>query len=304
MAHSGRLIGVGSTSVLLALVGWGLMRWGVYGWTLFASIPFVLGALGGALGNWGGYWGAAKRGMAANILASLLLLAFAWEGAICIAMALPLALLCGALGGMAAHRVIEASRVAGRATAALMLPLGLAIFGYDVTARPPVFKVTTTLVVDAPAEWVWQNVISFRDLPEPDEWFFRTGLAYPKRARLEGAGVGAVRYCEFSTGPFVEPIEVWDEPKRLSFRVTSNPAPMREWSPYSELKATHLDGYMVSKRGEFRLIPLAGNRTRLEGATWYQHGLWPTVYWRLWSDAIIHRIHLRVLSHIKKLSES
>ena len=39
--------------------------------------------------------------------------------------------------------------------------------------------------------------------------------------------------------------------------------------------------------------------TRLEGTTWYQHGLWPSQYWRLWSDAIIHKIHLRVLRHIR-----
>lgn len=26
-------------------------------------------------------------------------------------------------------------------------------------------------------------------------------------------------------------------------------------------------------------------------------------YWKLWSDHIIHRIHLRVLSHVKNLSE-
>ena len=32
--------------------------------------------------------------------------------------------------------------------------------------------------------------------------------------------------------------------------------------------------------------------------------MWPAFYWRLWSDAIIHRIHLRVLNHIKELAEA
>lgn len=31
--------------------------------------------------------------------------------------------------------------------------------------------------------------------------------------------------------------------------------------------------------------------------------MWPAEYWQLWSDAIIHRIHLRVLTHIKRLAE-
>ncbi|MCC6587809.1 MAG: SRPBCC family protein [Bryobacterales bacterium] len=298
-----RLTAVGIAAGVLGLSGWALMTRGIYGWTLFASIPFVLGGLGGALSKAGGYRGAAKRGALANCLAAACLLVFAFEGLICIGMALPLAALCGAAGGVVAHRLLNV-QVSRGATAAVMLPLGFATLGYDFTARPPTFAVTTSVEVAAPAQTVWRNVISFGDLPQPEEWYFRTGLAYPLRARLEGTGAGAVRYCEFSTGPFVEPIDVWEEPRRLSFRVTSNPQPMREWSPYGALTATHLDGYMISKRGEFRLIPLDGNRTRLVGTTWYQHGLWPTEYWRLWSDAIIHRIHLRVLRHIKKLSES
>ena len=31
--------------------------------------------------------------------------------------------------------------------------------------------------------------------------------------------------------------------------------------------------------------------------------LWPSDYWRVWSDHIIHTIHLRVLNHVKQLSE-
>ena len=37
---------------------------------------------------------------------------------------------------------------------------------------------------------------------------------------------------------------------------------------------------------------------------WYRHHMWPAMYGRLWSDSIIHRIHLRVLNHVKGLSES
>jgi len=31
----------------------------------------------------------------------------------------------------------------------------------------------------------------------------------PIRAEIFGSGPGAIRHCTFSTGPFVEPIEVW-----------------------------------------------------------------------------------------------
>ena len=157
--------------------------------------------------------------------------------------------------------------------------------------------------VEAPPETVWKNVVSFAQLPPPDEWLFRAGIAYPIRAEIEGTGVGAERHCVFSTGSFVEPIEVWEEPILLKFSVTSNPAPMEEWTIYDEVHPPHLDSFLVSQGGQFKLTVLAGNRTRLEGTTWYRHNLWPAEYWRRWSDHIIHSIHLRVLRHIKSQSE-
>ena len=45
-------------------------------------------------------------------------------------------------------------------------------------------------------------------------------------------------------------------------------------------------------------------RTRVESTIWYQHGLYPAAYWRLWTDATVHRIHSRVLAHIRNLSEN
>jgi hypothetical protein len=123
------------------------------------------------------------------------------------------------------------------------------------------------------------------------------------RAEIFGQGVGSVRHCTFSTGPFVEPITTWDEPWLLKFAVTQNPAPLQEWTPYQHVHPPHLDGYLESQAGQFRLVPLDEGRTRLEGTTWYYHRLWPARYWQLWSDVIIHQIHLRVLNHVKQLSE-
>ena len=70
------------------------------------------------------------------------------------------------------------------------------------------------------------------------------------------------------------------------------------------LHPSHLHGYLVSKKGRFVLTELPNGHTLVEGTSWYQHGLEPGPYWRWWSDAIVHRIHQRVLSHIKHLSEA
>ncbi|HWZ31407.1 MAG TPA: SRPBCC family protein [Bryobacteraceae bacterium] len=292
---------IGVLGVAILIISAGLLHKGVYGLTLFVLIPVLIGAVAPAWANSKTAWSAAGVGILANLVASLFLLALGAEGLICVVMAWPLVLPLGALGGAlsywAQHRALQTQ------AGAMLLILPIGSLGWDFNARPPVFEVRSSIEIDAPPEQVWKHVVTFSELEEPHEWFFQAGLAYPKRARIEGTGPGAIRYCEFSTGPFVEPIEVWDEPQLLRFRVTENPAPMHEWSPYAQVLPKHLHGYLVSKQGQFRLTPLSNNRTLLEGTTWYQHGLWPAHYWRWWSDAIIHRIHMRVLSHIRALSE-
>jgi hypothetical protein len=133
---------------------------------------------------------------------------------------------------------------------------------------------------------------------------FRAGIAYPMRAEIRGEGVGAVRYCVFSTGAFVEPITRWEPERRLSFDVAAQPRPLQEWSPYANVAPPHLDGYFRSRRGEFRLVALPDGRTRLEGSTWYEMRLEPAAYWVLFGDAFISRIHRRVLVHIATNAES
>ena len=216
-------------------------------------------------------------------------------------MAAPLAIPPAFLGAFLTHLSLKHARA--RRGGVIVSALVLAPAMTFLPAAAPTLPVESHLEIAAPPQVVWKNVIQFPDLPEPTEWFFRAGLAYPKRARIDGRGPGAIRYCEFSTGPFVEPIRIWDEPHLLRFSVTSNPEPMREISPYN-IHPAHLNGYFNSRQGQFLLTPLPGGRTLLSGTTWYQQKLWPQMYWRTWSDSIVHRIHLRVLNHIKDLSEA
>ena len=186
---------------------------------------------------------------------------------------------------------------------AIMLPIiGTTDAAFE--PEPRVFEMTSEIVVDAPPSEVWPNVIGFSELPEPSDWLLKTGIACPVRARIEGEGVGAVRYCEFTTGPFVEPVTVWDPPHRLGFNVVEQPQPLAEWSPYDEVYSPHLNDTMLSQRGQFELIETDSGGTLLRGTTWYTLDLAPSSYWRLWSDMVVHRIHMRVLAHVKQLSES
>jgi hypothetical protein len=190
-------------------------------------------------------------------------------------------------------------------TMLLLFALFPLLTGAELLYRPtPLYEVATSIEIDASPDEVWRHVISFPPLPEPTAWYFRLGIACPQEATIEGSGVGAVRHCIFSTGSFVEPITAWEPGRRLSFDVTEQPSPMTELSPYRHVHPPHLDGYLRSKRGEFRLVALPGGRTRLEGSTWYELEMYPQDYWTLWSDACIKRIHMRVLEHIKQVTEA
>lgn len=295
--------------LVFALIG--TMVIGSYGWSLFVALPFCLGLFSVLLHSYH-----EPRSLVACLQVSVLpvvilggaLVGIAVEGLVCIAMAAPLALVLAVVGGMLGYSI--QSRHWGRNNASAMMSLVLAVlpasFGFEFASppKPPMFAVRSAVEIKASPERVWQLVVAFAEIPPPREMLFRAGIAYPIRAEIVGRGPGAVRHCVFSTGPFVEPIEVWDEPRLLKFGVTANPAPLNELSPYGHISPAHLHGYFVSRQGQFALTPLPNGNTLLEGTTWYEDALWPAGYWRLWSDHIIHRIHMRVLEHIKNTAES
>jgi uncharacterized membrane protein YhaH (DUF805 family) len=299
------------TTILgLIFVGMGTVVLQAYGWGLFVALPFCLGMFSVLLHSYH-----EPRDLRTCLGVALLpigilgavLLFVAMEGVICLLMAAPFAIVLSAIGGMIGYTIQERHWGAKQRPAMLSIVLLLvpASFGIEHAAalQPPVFLVRTAIEVNAPPEKVWNQVVAFAEIPPPTELLFRAGIAYPIRAEITGHGVGAVRHCIFSTGPFAEPIEVWDEPRLLKFGVTANPAPLNELSPYGNIQPPHLHGYFVSKQGQFLLTALPGGRTRLEGTTWYQHTMWPAAYWHLWSDYIIHKIHLRVLEHIRTEAE-
>jgi uncharacterized membrane protein YhaH (DUF805 family) len=283
---------------------------GNYGWGLFVGLPFALGLTSVLIYSYHGPRGLGSSlavSMLSVIVSGLALLAFAIEGAVCLMMAAPIGFVIAVFGGFIGYLIANKGSLRSEApilycVLAVASP-GLIALEHAGTGEPQLIEVRSAIEVNAPPDQVWPHVISFSKLPPPTELLFRTGIAYPVKAELEGQGPGAVRRCIFSTGVFVEPIQVWEAPHLLRFGVIEQAPPMHEISPYGRIRPPHLNNYLTSQAGQFLLTPLPDGRTRLEGTTWYRNYFWPAAYWRLWSDAIIHRIHLRVLNHIKQISE-
>ncbi|MBM75432.1 MAG: hypothetical protein CMK59_08515 [Proteobacteria bacterium] len=298
------LLGVFSGAILAVVVTFFCVYvFKSYGFTLFIGTPFVMGFVSSAFLN-KKHFHSLTRTLMVSVVTCVtgggLLLLFAVEGVLCLAMLAPFALILSLMGAVLARGFLQNSMPPAAILALVCMPL-LAIS--EPRFEPDLREVATTIEINAPPEHVWEHVVSFSELPQPSRWFFNLGVAYPIRARIEGSGVGAVRYCEFSTGPFVEPITHWEEAKRLAFSVRSQPPTMQEWSPYQKVEAPHLTESLVSRRGEFRLVRLNNGGTRLEGSTWYTLDMAPSFYWTLWSDWLISSIHTRVLQHIKSEAE-
>ena len=299
------LLGVAAAlGITLLTVGVGIYLKRSYSTGLFLGVPFTIGYISSYIYN-----RRVPRGVGESLLVALAsvaiaggaLILFALEGMVCTAMALPLAVAVawpGALvGRLVAQRAVEPGAGAG---VVLLVPLFVAA---EPRPAPPSHEVVTVVEIAAPPEVVWRHVVTFPDLPPPTEFLFRAGVAAPTRARIVGAGVGAVRYCDFTTGSFVEPVTAWEENRLLAFDITAQAPPLTEWSPYREVNPPHLDGYFRATHGEFRLTPLPGGRTRLEGRTAYVVDMFPQRYWTLPAGRIVAAIHERVLRHIAALAE-
>ncbi|MEO8908964.1 MAG: DUF805 domain-containing protein [Gemmatimonadaceae bacterium] len=293
----------GLLAILVSVVGFRN-----YGGPLFLGTPFVQGLVCGWAFNRERV--RSTRETIAVVWISLLLVGgvvflFAMEGIVCLLMALPIAAVLGIMGAIVGRSIAlrGSGTMAGAAAVLFVVPTG-ALVEKATDSTAPTYEVVTSVDVSASPNIVWPKVIQFSEITSPLPWIFRTGIAYPERATIVGEGPGAIRRCEFSTGAFVEPITIWDAPRRLAFDVVEQPPPLKELSIYSRVYAPHINGYFRSQRGEFRLVPLAGGGTRLEGHTWYSVAVYPQGYWRGISEILLHEIHRRVLDEVKREAEA
>jgi hypothetical protein len=306
------MLSIGITTIIgLVCLSLSTRVLGSYGWSLFIALPFCMGLFAVLLHSYHeprSFESCLEVSIMPIVILAATLLAIAFEGIICLMMAAPIALFLALLGGSIGF-VIQLhywdTHYKPAVLTAILFLLPSIFFGEHAAAlTSPDFVVHSAVAINASPEAVWHQVIAFAEIPPPQELLFRAGVAYPIRAEISGSGVGSTRLGIFSTGPFEEPITVWDEPHLLKFSVSKNPAPLNELSPYKNVHAPHLHGYLISHGGQFSLTALPGGRTRLEGTTWYQHTMWPATYWSWWSNYVIHRIHLRVLNHIRDRAES
>ena len=309
---------VGTGLLGAALMTLSVARYQAYGGVVFCLSPGISSLLAVLLHEWarpsaeGSAWSVTKAvtGILAVGFSLICLVSFHVEGLLCVAMALPVALLMALVGAGLGTLLVQ---LTGRSRPLPMLMTVLVLYPaaqeYEVRHAGPVEPqlVSTQLEVNAPPSQVWAVLTRPVCYPAATGWF-RAGVAYPVSTALASDSATGRRalVCRYSQGLAHLPVVAWQPGQQLTFAVppADMPAPMHELSPYPQLHAPHLHGYFQVDSGTFRLRPLPGGRTLLEARTVYRHRIGPRAYWQLWSDYLLDAMHQRVLLTLKTQAET
>jgi hypothetical protein len=214
------------------------------------------------------------------------------EGTVCLLIAAPILYVGTAIGALAGR--IWFRRSSARVNLCLA-PIAIFAVALEPSVRGPHTGVVTDEIrIAAPPAKVWPHVCAFSPIPEPPGyWLFRVGLPYPVETTNEGNHVGAERACIFSGGAvFRERVSEFEPGQRLTFEIVEMP-------PDPELL-----GHLTAHRGQFELHDNGDGTTTLIGRTWYSLHVRPANYFDWWTHQVFRAVHLRVMNHIRRLSET
>lgn len=228
------------------------------------------------------------------------------EGAVCLIMAAPVFYGTGLLAGAVAHSVMR--RRGGRMMCLSLLVLPL--IGIPVEAdHPPeaqTRQVVTRIHIDAPPGIVWDSLTDIRTIGDAEHrWTFShdvVGIPRPRDARMEGAGVGAVRRLEWAEGVrFEEHITGWEPGRELVWTFHIGP------EAQSRMLDEHLkvdSAYLKLEEGRYTIEPTADGGSELVLTTRYWIRTPMNEYAAWWGGVFLGDFHRNVLGVIRDRAES
>lgn len=153
--------------------------------------------------------------------------------------------------------------------------------------------VSDVIIVNAPPTEVWKHVVAFDRIEKKENyWLFNMGMPSPVAASVDGYYEGAGRKCIFSNGYiFDEKMVSYKPAQNLTFDIVKQP------------RDPEIMGHIDILRGQFILKDNGNGTTTLTGNSWYRLYVFPVWYYDLWAESITRNVHLRVMDHIKFLSE-
>ena len=226
-----------------------------------------------------------------------------WEGAICIAMALPILLVMSTLGGILGGWSLLRGRNVTIATA--LLPLVIAPLEQGIPARDQVHRLETTISVHASPAAVWAQVVEVPTIRAEETrpaLFNRLGIPRPLNATLDHHRVGGRRYARFERGVlFIETITHWDVERRLRFTIAAQTDSI---PPATLDRHVTIGGpYFDVLTGEYTLEPRPDGTVLLHLASELRISTRFNLYAQPWVDAIMRSIQVNILEVVRARAE-
>ncbi|WP_316844486.1 hypothetical protein [Pedobacter psychrodurus] len=226
-----------------------------------------------------------------GFLAILLSYIFLKEGTICLIIVSPLIfafVITGAFFGKAMFR--KRNQTLNVSVVSLLLVVFIAD---SISEHHYRNMVSDEVIIKARPEKIWKNVVAFEKIKQANSyWLFKAGMPSPMQTTVTAYKKGAGRKCIFSNGyVFDEKIVIFDVNKDLTFDIIGQP------------QDPEIMGHIDIERGQFLLKDNGDGTTTLVGNSWYSLKVFPIWYYDLWAESITRNVHLRVMDHIKVLSE-
>lgn len=213
------------------------------------------------------------------------------EGVVCLAIVSPLILGFMIVGVLVGKKMFERKNNLMKVNVIGVLCV---LFALDYFSdHQNLSMVSDMLIVNAPIEKVWPLVVEYEPIKTKENyWLFKIGMPSPIQSTVDGYRVGANRKCIFSNGYiFDEKITVFKPNDELTFEITEQP------------RDPEIMGHIDIVRGQFILKDNGNGTTTLIGNSWYKLYVFPEWYFGLWSKSVTRNVHIRVMQHIKVLSE-
>ncbi len=228
------------------------------------------------------------------------------EGAICIVMALPIALVCGSIGGVIGGLIGRQRKLSSAATLCVaVLPFLLGPIEASFRSPDQIRTVSSDIRIHASSTTIWQNIERVPAIA-PSElrtaWTHRIGFPRPVEATLSYEGVGGVRHASFERGLlFIETITAWEPQHRIAFNIKADSA---------HIPTTTLDEHVtIGGRyfdvldGEYTLEALANGDTMLHLTSHQRLSTDFNGYAGLWTDAVMQNLQTSILEVIQHRCE-
>jgi hypothetical protein len=220
----------------------------------------------------------------------VLVLVLAWEAAICVAMGLPIFFVFSSIGGAAMCWFYNRRQQSNDTPLLGLLVLTPLLFSpLEAQWQPPtvIREIKTAVVVDVPAEVIWNEFVSVPKIQREEErfaWFRAAGLPHPVEATLVNPGPEGVRYASYDNGMrVIEAVQVWELYDRYRFGVALDAESGQHTPLWSDVAGEHLHVQWV----EYDIEPLSAQQVRLHLTSRYALETPINPYATAWVDFLL-----------------